>query len=379
MPPPSSATTITTSAPSRVRLTEMRPTSGLPSAARRSGASMPCTTALRSMCSSGGTMRSSICRSSSAEAPCTTSSARLPVSFAACRTRRVSRCTCRWNGTMRVRIRLFCSSVMMRACWVSRFCASRVSVSSKSLDARDVARGLGERARVLLQRRIAVELERIEVVAARILLVLMPVEHLRFGLDLEAAQLLLESRHRARQLRQIEVDGVDLLIEARAEDAHLAGVVQHGVEQIRIDARHLHPLRRHALAARQHGSAAHLELRQRVLGHRCGVDSSVIAGRGRRCADAARAAIGVAGDGIGATGCAGAACGGGRAVAGCVAGCAGAGRAAGAGVTAAGAGLAATPPLKSRICASSAVGAAAATRPCSPGRACARARRGSPA
>ena len=54
MPPPSSATTITTSAPSRVRLTEIRPTSGLPSAARRSGASMPCTTALRSMCSSGG-------------------------------------------------------------------------------------------------------------------------------------------------------------------------------------------------------------------------------------------------------------------------------------------------------------------------------------
>ena len=31
---------------------------------------------------------------------------------------------------MRVRIRLFCSSVMVRACWVNRFCASRVSVSS---------------------------------------------------------------------------------------------------------------------------------------------------------------------------------------------------------------------------------------------------------
>ncbi len=60
MPAPSSATTITTSAPSRVRLTEIRPTSGLPSAARRSGVSMPCTTELRSMCSSGGTMRSSI-------------------------------------------------------------------------------------------------------------------------------------------------------------------------------------------------------------------------------------------------------------------------------------------------------------------------------
>ena len=31
---------------------------------------------------------------------------------------------------MRVRIRLFCSSVITRACCVSRFCASRVRVSS---------------------------------------------------------------------------------------------------------------------------------------------------------------------------------------------------------------------------------------------------------
>ena len=42
----------------------------------------------------------------------------------------VRRCTWRWNGTMRVRIRPFCSSVTTRACCSSRFCASRVRFSS---------------------------------------------------------------------------------------------------------------------------------------------------------------------------------------------------------------------------------------------------------
>ena len=45
---------------------------------------------------------------------------------AAWRTMRVRRCTWRWNGTMRVRMRPFCSSVTTRACCVSRFCASFV-------------------------------------------------------------------------------------------------------------------------------------------------------------------------------------------------------------------------------------------------------------
>ncbi len=126
----------------------------------------------------------------------------------------------------------------------------------------------GERARVLLDRGVAVELEGVELIVARILLVLMPVEHLRLGLDLERPQLLLEAGHRARELRQIEIDGIDLLIEPRAEDAHLAGVVQHRVEQVRIHARHLDALRRRALASRQHGSGGHLELREGFLGHR---------------------------------------------------------------------------------------------------------------
>ena len=49
--------------------TEMRPVSGLPAAARAAGASMPCASALRSMCSSGAPMRSSTLRSSSTSAP----------------------------------------------------------------------------------------------------------------------------------------------------------------------------------------------------------------------------------------------------------------------------------------------------------------------
>ena len=58
------------------------------------------------------------------------SSAFLCVSVAAWRTMRARRCTWRWNGTMRVRMRPFCSSVMVRACWVSRFCVSLVRFSS---------------------------------------------------------------------------------------------------------------------------------------------------------------------------------------------------------------------------------------------------------
>ena len=113
----------------------------------------------------------------------------------------------------------------------------------QSLNARHVARSLGERARVLLQGRISVQLERIEVVAPRFH-VLVAIADLRLGLDLQTPQLFLEARHRAREFRQIEVDGIDLLIETRAENAHLTGIVEHGVEQIRIDARHFHPFRR---------------------------------------------------------------------------------------------------------------------------------------
>ena len=118
----------------------------------------------------------------------------------------------------------------------------------QTLDARDVPGGLGKRPGERLQRGIAVELERVEVAAARVL-VLVPVEHLRLGLDLQSAQLFLEARDGTGQLRQVEVDGRDLLIEAGAKNAHLTRVVEHGVEQFGIDPGHLDPFRRGVLAA----------------------------------------------------------------------------------------------------------------------------------
>ncbi len=93
----------------------------------------------------------------------------------------------------------------------------------------------------------------------------MPIQHLRLGLHFQAAQLLLQARHRARQLREIEIDRVDLLIQARAEYADLAGIVQHGIEQIRIHSRHFRSFHRRRLSPRQYRRAARLEVRQAIL------------------------------------------------------------------------------------------------------------------
>src|SRR5579859_7445996 len=240
MPAPSSATTMTVSAPSRSKLMEIRPTSGLPNKARRSGASMPCTTELRSMCSSGATMRSSIWRSSSAAAPCTASSARLHVPL--------ERHHARAHQTV-LQFGNHPSLLRQQALRLPR------QGFEQTLNARHIAGCLGQCARELLQGRVSIQLERIEIVTPR-LHILVPMQHLCLGLYFQPAQLLLQARHRTRQLRQIEIDRVDLLIEAGAKDADLAGIVEHGVEQIRVNARHLHPLHGRCLAARQYRWAA---------------------------------------------------------------------------------------------------------------------------
>ena len=84
-----------------------------------------------------------------------------------CRHRLGARCaasrgTCRWNGTMRVCMRPLCKSEVTRACCVSNVSASFVRPCKQLVDARDVVRRFRERARELLNRRVAVELERIE-------------------------------------------------------------------------------------------------------------------------------------------------------------------------------------------------------------------------
>jgi len=83
-------------------------------------------------------------------------------------------------------------------------------------------------------------------------LVLVLVQDLRLGLDLEAAQLLLQARHRARQLAQVEIEAAELLFQARPSDARFAGNVEQLVEQVRVHARHFLALPGNGLAPRRH-------------------------------------------------------------------------------------------------------------------------------
>ena len=122
------------------------------------------------------------------------------------------------------------------------------------LNAADVVRRFGEAARELLDRGVAVELERIEV-ALLALLFFEAMQDLRFGFELELAQLLLEARDGARQLADVEVDGTDLLFETGARDARFAGIVEQLVEQFGVDARELGTIGRCGrFAARRHGA-----------------------------------------------------------------------------------------------------------------------------
>ena len=124
-PAPSSPSSKTSSAPSRRKVRVMVPISGLPSSRRRSGVSTPCASELRSMCSSGATMFSSTLRSTSASSPPTSSSARLPNSWADCRTTRRRRGTMLPNRTMPVRIRPCWISLLTLPCWSSSAVTSR--------------------------------------------------------------------------------------------------------------------------------------------------------------------------------------------------------------------------------------------------------------
>ncbi len=111
-------------------------------------------------------------------------------------------------------------------------------VLEQLLNAADVVRRFGETAGELLDRGITVHFERIEI-ALLSALFLVAMQDLRFRLELELAQLFLETRDRARQLAHVEVDRADLLLEARTRDARFAGIVEQLVEELRIDAREL--------------------------------------------------------------------------------------------------------------------------------------------
>jgi hypothetical protein len=122
-------------------------------------------------------------------------------------------------------------------------------VLEQLLNARDVVGRFCECAGELLDRGIAIELQRIEV-AAMSGLILVTVQNLRLGLDLQAAQLLLQTDDGTRQLAEVEVDRAQLLLQARAGNAGLTGDVEQLIEQVRVHAGHLGTLGlAHRLAA----------------------------------------------------------------------------------------------------------------------------------
>ena len=166
MPAPSSDTSTTTSEPSRCSAMVIVPLSFLPAFLRSSGVSMPCATALRSMCSNGGIMRSSTWRSSSPEAP------------SICELGLLVRVGRRLAHDAREALHVALERHHARAHEAvlqfgdgARLLGQQVlrvlgEVLEQLLDAADVVGGFGEAARELLDRGIAVELERIEFAAS---------------------------------------------------------------------------------------------------------------------------------------------------------------------------------------------------------------------
>ena len=77
------------------------------------------------------------------------------------------------------------------------------------------------------------------------MLALVARDDLRFGFDLEAAQLVAHADVGRRQFRDRAAERAELLLEAGAVDRDFAGVVDQAVEQVGADA-HLFLRRAHA-------------------------------------------------------------------------------------------------------------------------------------
>ena len=124
IPRPSSIKLITISPPSRSTSSVIKPVLDLPLSIRSCDFSIPWSTALRSICSSGEVIRSRILRSISPSSFRIRSSTDLPSSVAVWRTTRCRRGVIRENGTVRESINPSCKSV-----WVRDNCSSKFSVS----------------------------------------------------------------------------------------------------------------------------------------------------------------------------------------------------------------------------------------------------------
>ena len=185
---------------------------------------MPCTTALRSMCSKGGSIRSSTWRSSSPEAPLDdefsalagvggglANDARQPLHMA----------LEGHHARAHQAILQFGDGPRLLLQQVLRFLNQAFQ---QLLNAGHVAGGLRESPRELLDGRVPVQLQRIKFGAMPGFL-LVTVKDLLFGFDFQLALLFLEARDGARQLAEVEFDRTHLLFEAGAGNAHLAGHV----------------------------------------------------------------------------------------------------------------------------------------------------------
>src|SRR5207237_7178499 len=103
------------------------------------------------------------------------------------------------------------------------------------VDARNVVGRLGEGPRVLLDGGVTIELEGIELAAVLRAFVIVLVQDLRLGLDLETPQLLLEARHRARQLAQVEIERAELLLEAGERNPRFGRAVEERIEELGLN------------------------------------------------------------------------------------------------------------------------------------------------
>ena len=109
-------------------------------------------------------------------------------------------------------------------------------VVEHALQVDQVVRGFVERAGQLLLVGEAVELERIEALVVGLALALVARDDLRLGLDVEAAQLLAQSRRGLVEFAEVGAERTQLLFQAGAVDGDFAGVVDQAVEQVGADA-----------------------------------------------------------------------------------------------------------------------------------------------
>ena len=110
-------------------------------------------------------------------------------------------------------------------------------LQQRLLDRRNVIDAFGEASRQLLESRVAVELQGIEAFR-RLVDHRHPRLDLRFGLDLDFANLRPQANHAAGQFEQIALQRVQLAFDAGASDGDLARLVDQTIDKVGTHAQH---------------------------------------------------------------------------------------------------------------------------------------------